>query len=51
MVMSVWLTHGDHLQVIQLNRMDLKSLVIHGNSYLHHCQNQKTPCPPQLELA
>jgi hypothetical protein len=41
MAMSVWLTRGDHLRAIQLNRTDLKSLVIHGNSHLYYCQKPK----------
>ncbi len=51
MVILVWITSGDQLWAIQLNRTNLKSLVIHGNSHLHHCQNQKPRCPPQFELA
>ncbi len=52
-VVSVWFTRGDQLRAIQLNKMDLKSLVIHGNSHLHHYQNQKPHVRPNqnwLEL-
>jgi hypothetical protein len=43
MVVSVWLTHGDHMRAIQLNRTDLKSLATYGTSYLYLCQNKNKP--------
>ncbi len=42
MVVSVWLTRGDHLRAIQLNRTDLKSLATYGTPHLYPCQNK--PC-------
>jgi hypothetical protein len=41
MVVSVWLTRGDHLRAIQLNRTDLEFLVFYGTSHLY--PHQKKP--------
>jgi hypothetical protein len=50
--MLVWLTHGDHLWAIRLNKMDLKSLVDPWNLPLASLLNPtQSPCPPQSELA
>jgi hypothetical protein len=40
MVVSIWLTCGDHLRAIQLNRMDLESLVFYGTSHLYPHENK-----------